>query len=783
VVEIFVKPFGATKYQSLNLIENVSLPITYSIADIRNPDKREGTFTKTISLPGTKTNNTLFSNIFNISKVTTGIEFNPNKKADCLILEDSIEILKGSLRLADISYFENGEIMYNCIVYGETSDLFFSISNDKLTDLDLSEFDHDWSGDNIQDSWTATKGIGYVYPMIDYGTNQDIMKARWDVIDFYPAIYVKQYIDKIFASAGYTYTSAFFNSDFFKSLIIPFNKESLKLTSADILKRSASVSMLADDLINVTINRSGDPSNKVFNYYNVFQNWDWTKEVSDPNNNFLTDGFQAPKNGLYDIDLFFDCSSSDIVTFPSGTSAVADRLLRYSINLQNLTTATTLASDKQVLLIQDSVSVLPVKTPFRQRIYLTAGDVIKVDLIVFNSWTFTTTSTGTTGTASFGIDNDSYFKITAVEQLSENSPIAISSIIPENILCKDFISGLIKMFNLYFEPDKNNVKNIIVKTRDSFYSDTTQTLDWTDKVNRDIPWKITPMGELDFKKLTFTYKDDQDYFNKLYKSSHQENYGTKNEIIDNDFLSNEKKIDPLFSATPSYRPLLESISNRIYPVIVNDQRRRTGSNIRILMYAGLTFCDLWTYYSKTLGGVLKNTYPFAGMVNDADNPTYDLSFDVPYELYWSMNQANYTNNNLYNTYYYKMISEIKDVDSKLVEMEVLLTAQDLFNINFAKKIFIDNQYYILNKIIDADRTQTQLCTIELLKLKVGNSFTPSIGVSKNFGGVQATTPTVDGGKNIIGSSLNGTPAIVEGGLNEVRSIGATSEILIVNGGN
>jgi hypothetical protein len=405
--------------------------------------------------------------------------------------------------------------MYNCIVYGETSDLFFSISNDKLTDLDLSEFDHDWSGNNIQDSWTATKGIGYVYPMIDYGTNQDIMKARWDVIDFYPAIYVKQYIDKIFASAGYTYTSAFFNSDFFKSLIIPFNKESLKLTSADILKRSASVSMLADDLINVTINRSGDPSNKVFNYYNVFQNWDWTKEVSDPNNNFLTDGFQAPTNGLYDIDLFFDASSSDIVTFPSGTSAVADRLLRYSINLQNLTTATTLASDKQVLLIQDSVSVLPVKTPFRQRIYLTAGDVIKVDLIVFNSWTFTTTSTGTTGTASFGIDNDSYFKITAVEQLSENSPIAISSIIPENILCKDFISGLIKMFNLYFEPDKNNVKNIIVKTRDSFYSDTTQTLDWSDKVNRDVPWKITPMGELDFKKLTFTYKDDQDYFNKL----------------------------------------------------------------------------------------------------------------------------------------------------------------------------------------------------------------------------------------------------------------------------
>jgi hypothetical protein len=42
---------------------------------------------------------------------------------------------------------------------------------------------------------------------------------------------------------------------------------------------------------------------------------------------------------------------------------------------------------------------------------------------------------------------------------------------------------------------------------------------------------------------------------------------------------------------------------------------------------------------------------------------------------------------------------------------------------------------------------------------------------------------VEGGLNIVGSSLNGSPAIVEGGLNEVRSISATSEILIINGGN
>jgi hypothetical protein len=207
VVELFVKPFGATKYQSLNLLENISLPITYSIADIRNPEKREGTFTKTIALPGTKTNNTLFANIFNISKVTQyATDFNPNKKADCLILEDSVEILKGSLRLVDISYLENGEIVYNCVVFGETSDLFFSIGNTLLTDLFNSSdsLNHAWTRSNIVTSWSAPVGAGYVYPMIDYGNHLEETRNTWDTREFYPAVYVKEYIDRIFSQAGYT---------------------------------------------------------------------------------------------------------------------------------------------------------------------------------------------------------------------------------------------------------------------------------------------------------------------------------------------------------------------------------------------------------------------------------------------------------------------------------------------------------------------------------------------------------------------------------------------------
>jgi hypothetical protein len=776
VVSIFVNN------QSIDLLENVSIPITYSIADIRNPEQRQGTFTKTISIPGTKTNNKLFSHIFKISKLSISTDFNPALKADCLILEDSIEILRGSLRLLDISYQENGEIIYNCVVFGETSDLFFSINNDKLTDLDLSAYNHLWTKDSVENSWSATRGIGYIYPMIDYGTNDNLTLSRWAIKDFFPAIYVKQYLDSIFAKAGFTYSSAFFNSAFFKTLIVPFNKQNLKLSAADILNRSASVKMLgATTLDSTTLQFASNVRQGISQQ--TYNNWGWTEEVNDPNNNFISTGFTAPVNGWYNLDIFFNANSWDVLTYPTGTSATNDRYYNMAIDVVNINTGLKLVQNFTVReqRISDSLNVI---NPCQNKIYVAAGHVIKVNLIITQTFTYTTNITASSpGACRLIVDSASYFRVTAQEQLAENSPIPIKSVIPENVLCKDFISGLIKMFNLYIEPDKANAKNLIIKTRDTFYSDETNILDWTDKVNYNVPWKITPLGELDFKRLIFRYKDDQDKYNKRYRNSYLEPYGTKNVVVGNDFLTNDKIIEPLFSATPSYRPDLKSISKRIYPIIVSDTEQTTGSNIRILQYPGPKFTDLWTLTSDSGSTYIFNNYPYVGMVNDADNPTYDIAFDVPKEIYWSMNANNYTNNNLYNAYYSKMISEIVDQDSKLIEVEVLLTAQDLFNINFAKKIFINNNYYILNKIIDADRTQTNLTRVELLKLKAGVSFTASTGVTNNFNNVASTTPRVDGGLNIVGSSLNGSPAIIEGGLNEVRSISATSEILIVNGGN
>lgn len=705
MVEIFVNS------TQVDLIDNVSIPITYSISDIKNPQSREGTYSKTITLPGTKTNNKLFSNIFKIDKLSIAGDFNPNLKADCLILEQSIEILRGSLRLLAINYLENGEISYECAVFGETTDLFLTISNKKLTDLDLSSYNHNWTQANVINSWSATKGQGYLYPMIDYGSNTDSTRGTWKVTDFFPAIYAKQYVDKIFSEAGYTYTSTFFDSSFFKSLIIPFNKSGMKLLVDDILSQYVDEGLSANENHDFTLYKDNVVPYRANGQYTV-TDYAFNLENKDAGNNYSAGVFTAPRDGYYNFNISFWEDSYTILTYPTGTSSVILETIQYNVDLKK--NNSVIFSQGVFFNFGGSKS----RTPLNQTIFLNKNDTVTFDLrfgvsiefnanILFNSTCSFRTTISTL---------DSYFKATLVETLAEGSTIPIKSIIPENVLCKDFLASIIKMFNLYVEPDKNNLKNLIIKTRDSFYDDETGVLDWSNKVNKNIPYKITPLGELDFKRLIIKYKDDGDYLNKKYKNSWQENFGTKTLNINNDFLTADRIIEPIFSATPATRT---GSNTRLLPQITTDSNTTTGSNIRIISYYGTKSTTSWGLTSTLTSTSTQTVYPFANMVDDADLPTLDLSFDVPFEIYWTMNQANYTTNNLYNNYFRRMFEEITDQDSKLIECEVFLTAQDIANINFAKRIFIDDNYFILNKIIDADRANTNLVKCELLKLKYG----------------------------------------------------------------
>jgi len=145
------------------------------------------------------------------------------KSAQAVIYVDKIQVFKGVIRILEI-IIDKGMIEYETSIHGELGGLVFSIGDKYLTSLDFSAYDHTYNLTNITGTWSSALGSGYYYPLIDYGI-ANIDNIPYDM--FRPALYVKEYIDKIFTQAGYTYESTFLNTDFFKKLIVPNNSDRL----------------------------------------------------------------------------------------------------------------------------------------------------------------------------------------------------------------------------------------------------------------------------------------------------------------------------------------------------------------------------------------------------------------------------------------------------------------------------------------------------------------------------------------------------------------------------
>ena len=280
----------------VELIKSLDPNLTFSINDISKPDKRKSNFSKTITLPGSKTINKLFEYIFNINiDLQT---FNPNVKTDCLYLVDGETQIDGYLQLKEINILDRNDITYNVVIFGKLGNFITDLGDRELDDDTMlwGDLDHDYTLANQQTSWTAT--TGYVYPIIDYGTGIDW--SDWGVTEIFPSIYAKEYIDRMFAEAGYTYQSSFFNSDPFDKLIVPFNGQEFALTRDIIALRTFTSSVPNFQATTSTSHEIPfDPSSNTIVYDRTIN---MTVE-NDPNNvyNTTTGLYQCNANGTYNL--------------------------------------------------------------------------------------------------------------------------------------------------------------------------------------------------------------------------------------------------------------------------------------------------------------------------------------------------------------------------------------------------------------------------------------------------------------------------------------------------
>jgi hypothetical protein len=117
----------------------------------------------------------------------------------------------------------------------------------------------------------------------------------------------------------------------------------------------------------------------------------------------------------------------------------------------------------------------------------------------------------------------------------------------------------------------------------------------------------------------------------------------------------------------------------------------------------------------------RTEYPYAGHWDDPTNPTLDIQFGLPLELYYQANtylpQIIVTNAGLFNVYHRNYINEITDKDSKVMTAMFYLEPTDINTLDFRDQIVIDNAYWRLNKVMNYNPFKEGLTKVELIKIK------------------------------------------------------------------
>jgi len=669
--------------QKIDLLQDISTEFTYAIDDVSEFGSRNTSFSKTISIPGTANNNLVFGYIFELNNANftdntlpnVGYNFNVTKQANCKIFIDKVQIFKGTLRILEI-VIDKETIEYQCSVFGELGGFINQLGNQRLEDLDFSSYNHTYSVANISASWDNPGGSGYYYPLIDYGnvsTGQyGVAKKDFQYTTFRPALYVKEYIQKIFAGTDYTLDCSFFNSALFRRLIIPHNQTNITALNNTSLDANADIQLINTNL-----------------------------------NTFVE--FTMVTAGSFTLDI-----TKQLFTYTGTPTITTDIQLTLRGDVTNYNPSLPAFS---VILKKDGAQI------GRQDFDASINNFMDCNILV-SGVNFATNNTMQVEILGNGIFLNIILgevKLTTTTptqvQINLGETITINDTIPKGIFQRDFFMSIVKMFNLYVYENKFNDKELVISPYVDFYPTTSATAeDWTNKVDRAKPISIKPMSEVNARYYNYKFKTDNDFYGENYRKKYTEGYGDFIYDTEFDFVKETDNLEVIFAASTLYQATGQ---DKVFPAIykksnTNSAEDRMDSIIRIMQTKKITGVGSWNIMNTTTNLATYTSYGYAGHLDDPINPTNDINFGAPKEIQFRPNS--YPTTNVFNAFHSPYLAEITSKDSKLLTCFGLLDIVDIFNLDFSKYVYIDGVLFRLNKVENFNPMEYNTTKLSFLKV-------------------------------------------------------------------
>lgn len=668
--------------QRLDMFEDEGVTVTQIIQNIKDISKVFTDFSRTFSVPASKTNNKIFTHYYNYD-ITNGFDARTKKNANIEL--NNIPFRTGKIKLEGVDLKNNKPHTYRITFFGSTVTLKDLLGEDKLNDLvSLSQYDLGYSPESVKGKLiTPPSSTNHVIaPLIthtqrlyyDSTSNNDILDSgdlhyfdgggvhrhgvKWNELKY--ALRVNKIIEAIEFDYGVE-----FSSDFFKNTNVDeFNNLFLWLH-----RKSGAVENLSG-VENVNYSKLIDS----FTPTGTF--------IPNINNNGTTVGlFVYNQGGATPVtDSTVTISSTSGVAYSvvvrlngSTYQTEADKIGNYTFDLNNMPNGTWTIT----LETATSNSFTDVSWDFTS---------------VQNEGSYTGTLT------SSSIDIAAIFVFNISKQMPEIKII-------------DFLSGLFRTFNLTAYVEDDIIK---VETLDGFYesgrgsnTSTEEAYDITEYIDVDTASVDVP---LIYNDILFKFKDTKTFLANKFGEIQNRAWGESTAVIENNEIKlsgSQYKVE-----VPFGKMLFERLTNQAN-VFDKTTLIQWGWSVDKSENAYLGSPLLFYPIHSTTGNI-----SFVDKVNSENVPTSHIpisSANLPFnsvskdptvnasQLSFFNEQNEWTLNSdfdgtLYKNHYNEYITNIFDVSSRLMKVTAYLPLSILVNYNLSDRFVISGNKYKINSI-------------------------------------------------------------------------------------
>lgn len=726
-----------------------SVPLNYNIQNLLDINQTPSSFSKNITLVGTKNNNLVLGHAFDVN--ITNPSFNVNKKVRCIVSQDGTNVFQDAyFQLLSVDKDKDGRITYTARVKSDLMSFFTDIKGKELTDLRLQEgtMEHTLDWDVVEGSFDNDADDRYKYILHYTTTTENVVH----ITDFKPAIYAKTFWDKIHDEAGWVYRFEGMEDMRFDKLLIP---NSTKYSPSEELIHLHK--FIAQKVPEAYLGFSPNFPNYAAAGRFGFTTNEFPKKYNIPASAVVQDlnGTWIPEDQLYksvyvghhivkiDLDYKWTITFNNPAQMVTVGSIVHGLRTSFYFKIQTSSGQTVSWSPNSNSLDvffptgqtfgAGIHEVSTGKATFTIPVYLSLGEAItSIEIVYYH------VQAGQNGAnlqllppgagAQFKRVSDltvnepynpkldiTYSNFEIIPQLNYDFgvPINLDDFVPKGIKQRDFIKSIIDMYKLLVYPDPHN-PNVLVYTPRDWYYDKARFVDWSDKLDRDRTITLDWLQDKQAKKIILTYKEDKDVANDAYTSATKEIYGEYTYRMENEYNVGEDKTELVFSPTPfffnntirAYLPMIDAEED--YNIrLLYDGGKRTDGKFRTKLADGTISAE-------------KTDYPLAIHMDNPENPTFDLNFGQC--AFYMVSNFEPTMNNLFTLFHRRYIGQL--TNGRLMTAYFKLSPYDIHDFRLSDKIHIDDTLWNVNRIIDYDANSGGVTKVELVTVDDGTNVRP-----------------------------------------------------------